>query len=242
MNPGTAIETPQGTAVGSSHPLAASMTTLDSGGHCSRTLAPDKAASKVVQQAMTGFKYPSRNGIFESLGLQRQRQGPTPLQHKPRRRTALDKHRRFLSQLQHSVWRGKVTLMQQRVLKVQLHALSILYQMPLTYLLLQDTRQRHSAKQQGSPTLKKFSAALRKAILDGQDLSSSWTPAKMAAAMLHKQQTGLLGTIHGGGTTPSRAFRDAPKVCSEEAAACLSRLHLGWPLALMLAGRPVGAR
>lgn len=106
--------------------------------------------------------------------------------------------------------------------------------------LLQDTRQRHSAKQQGSPTLKKFSAALRKAILDGQDLSNSWTPAKMAAAVLHKQQTGLIGTSHGVGTTPSRASRDAPQVCSTKAAACWSRLHLERQLALMLAGRPVG--
>ena len=77
------------------------------------TLAPDKAPGKVGQQAITEFKYPSRNGIFESLGLQRQRQVPTPLQHKPRRRTALDKHRRFLTQLQHSVWRGKVMLMRE---------------------------------------------------------------------------------------------------------------------------------
>ncbi len=112
MTSGTAPGSTLGTAVGSSHPLASAMTTL----------APDKAASKIGQQAIAGFKYPSRNGIFESLGLQRQRQVLTPLQHKPRRRTALDKHRRFLSQLQHSVWRGKVTLMQQRVLRVQVHA------------------------------------------------------------------------------------------------------------------------
>ena len=130
MKPGTAIETTQGTAVGSALALAASMTTL----------APDKATIKVGQQAMIGFKYPSRNGIFESLGLQRQRQVPTPLQHKPRRRTALDKHRRFLSQQQHSVWRGKVTFVQQRVLVVQLRAFeshvvhSILHQMPIPCL------------------------------------------------------------------------------------------------------------
>ena len=86
--------------------------------------------------------------------------------------------------------------------------------------LLQDTRQRHSAKQQGSPTLKKFSAALRKAILDGQDLSSSWAPARMAVAVLHKQQAGLIGGVHGADITLCKASRGSPKVCSEEAAAC----------------------